>query len=105
MVMNSNPELRKIMNKEKRDKPNSVLSVYLQEYENLVLEVIYDWLNNNGYIEDKIATLCFDGIMIKNNPEKVGEILSKLNEIVEEQTGFDLSFSQKKRYIFYHMTI
>lgn len=95
-IFNANAQMIKGIPKEKRDNKDSVLSYFLQEYENRVLEVVYDYLNDNGYIENKIATLCFDGIMCKKTDKDITELCDELTDIVEEKIGFDLKFEEKK---------
>jgi hypothetical protein len=95
IIFNSNSDFRKSIKLEKRNIPKSVLSYYLQEWENRILEVVYDYLNENDYIVDKIATLCFDGIMTKKSKD-ILKICDNLEKIVEEKLGFKLKFIEKK---------
>jgi hypothetical protein len=79
----------------KREDKESFMCYYLQELENRVLEVMFNYLKNNGYIEDGITTLCYDGIMIMII-ENYDNLLLELNEVVLKETGFDLTFEVKE---------
>ena len=92
LISNANPLLNKKIKNKKHD--GTILSYVLQEYENRVLEVVYEYLRNNNYIENNIATLCFDGIMLKKC-ERIKELLIRLNSIVLEKSGFNLAFEEK----------
>lgn len=74
---------------------SSVCSYFLQEYENRILETIYLYCLNNGYIKDNICVLCADGIMIQKELYKP-KLLDELSVYVYEKTGFKLKFTNKK---------
>ena len=78
----------------KREDKESILPYYLQEYENRVLEVMYNYLKSKNYIEEGITTLCYDGIMVKKC-DNIEEVLKGLNEVVKEELGFDIVFEEK----------
>jgi hypothetical protein len=82
-------------NNNKKNILGSVLSYYLQELENLILEHIYDYCLNNGYIKDNICVLAADGIMISKQLYK-SEILSELSLYIFKTIGFNLKFTNKK---------
>jgi hypothetical protein len=94
-VLKANPELLKIVKKlEKKNEKASVMSIFLQEKECLLLEIVYNYLNSEEFIK-KNCVLCFDGIMIKEhfyNPE----ILNKLSDIVFTQSKFKINFEKKE---------
>ena len=48
----------------------SIISFYLQEYENQILECIYSFCIENGYIINNNCVLCNDGIMIEKDKYK-----------------------------------
>ena len=96
LVKVSNNDFVKLLPIEKRNNVNSILSYYLQEHENRILEVIYIYLESNKYIKNNVATLCYDGIMInKVDKNEINDLCNKLNELVLEKTGFDLNFVEK----------
>jgi len=68
IVSNDNGEMKKKIKKhKKKEKYNelkTLLSFYIQEYENRILEIIYKCLLNSGFIKNGIATLFYDGIMV-----------------------------------------
>ena len=45
-------------------KPASTMSIVLQHYENMILEVVYDYLNKNQYISNNNCVLCFDVLVV-----------------------------------------
>jgi len=94
-VLKANPEVLKIVKKlEKKNEKASVMSIFLQEKECLILEVVYHYLDELKII-DKDCVLCFDGIMIKKNKYTI-DLLSKLNEYVLSQTKFKINFEKKE---------
>jgi len=98
IIYNSNHDLVELIKENKYNKKNiigSVVSYYLQDKENLILEFIYEYCINNGYIKDNICCLCADGIMISKDLYKP-ELLTNLSIYVLEKTGFNLKFINKK---------
>lgn len=79
----------------KKEASDSFMCYYLQEQENRILEVMYNFLKNEKYIENGITTLCFDGIMIKKSND-IDNLLEELNKVVLNETGFDLTFEVKE---------
>jgi hypothetical protein len=71
-----------------------IIALYLQEWENRVLEVVYTYLNDNGFIKDNIASLCSDGIMIEENNDPC--LMGNLNTEVLTKLGFNLEFIVKE---------
>ena len=108
LIADSNPEIVKKVKEIKEAKEavkdrngefinlnGSVCSYYLQEHEIRILEVMFQYCCSKGYIKNDVAVLCADGLMIMKEDFKP-ELLKELNDIVFEETGFDLSFSQKE---------
>ena len=101
IITRNNPNIYEsvIQKQEKCQKPNfcvyrSTLSLFLQEIESRILESIYVYLNENGYIMNNNAVLCADGIMIetsKYNPE----LLNILPGIVKAKTGVSITLKTK----------
>ena len=51
---------------------NRTVSYYIQEIENRILETIYSYCRDNGYISNGVCSLCYDGLMLEKhryNPE------------------------------------
>ena len=95
-----NPELFekcKENNKKKKKDYNhegTTTSWFLQEKECIVLEEMYLYMVNNGYIKNDICALCNDGIMIQDQYYKP-ELLDELQEHCKQTTGFVLKFEEK----------
>lgn len=97
LIETNNPNIKKQLEKKKgieNVKCNSVISIYLQELENRILEVIFNYCVNNNYIINNNCVLCFDGLMIPKENYKDG-LLDELNEEIKEKLNFDLKFSIK----------
>ena len=61
-----------------------------------MLKVMFDFLEAQGYIKNRVASLCHDGIMV---PRRSSLDQAKLNEMakyVEERTCLSLSFVFKQ---------
>ena len=67
-----------------------VLSLFVQEYENQILYSMYEYLKENNFIKNNIATLCFDGIMVLKNENINDKLLSNLCEYVFDETGLKI---------------
>jgi hypothetical protein len=94
-IVQANPELLKaVKDAEKKNEKASVVSIFLQEKERLVLEIVFEYLKSKGII-NKECVLCFDGIMIlkdKYSPD----LLEELSQVVLTRSGFKLKFTEKK---------
>lgn len=105
LIAEANPEICREVEKNKElhkqefyNKTGSVVSFYLQELEIRILEVIYKFCCDKGYIVNNVCVLAADGIMLekKNLPEEFLQIIPfEFNKIVLEKTGFNLNFSNK----------
>ena len=99
-ICDANPDLYaycKQKNIEKHKDYNhegTTASWFLQEKESLVLEVVYKYCIANGYVQNDICALCNDGIMLEKQLYEP-ELLKKLNQVVKDETGFDLNFVEK----------
>lgn len=92
-------EVEKNNKKKKKKNPNltgGVVSFFLQEYEARVLEVIYLYCKEKGYIENNICVLCADGIMLEERLIEGINILDEFKQVVQEKTGFELEFDFKE---------
>ena len=104
IIMAANPKLKTIVNDKKlKESPNnevkiwkvksSLCSTYLQEIECQLLEIIFNFSKEKGYIIDN-AVLCYDGLMmLKENFNII--ILDEFKNIIFEKTGFKVNFSTK----------
>ena len=89
-ISNDNPKMKGKIKTAKKGKVyvelRSLLSYYLQEYENRILEVIYSCLLNKGFVKKGYATLFYDGIMVVKNdgitPHLLGEICNEIKKKV-----------------------
>jgi hypothetical protein len=98
----NNPHLVDLVEKSKEikkqinyNKVGSVVSFYLQQYEFMILEHIYNYCVYNKIIENNEAVLCADGLMIYK--EKYNDnLLTEFNKLIKEKLGFDLTFTTKE---------
>lgn len=74
---------------------SSVLSYFLQEYECIILECMYNFLVNRSIIVNNDCVLCADGIMIKKHRYN-DNLLKQLSEIITKETGFILNITNKE---------
>ena len=103
-IIRCNPQLEKLIadKKAKRDgelsynKKGSIVSYYLQEYENQILECIYKYLVSKKIINTHMpdVVLCADGLMIPKDKYYEGLLAELQNEIYNE-LGFDLCLLDK----------
>lgn len=101
-IIEKNPKLQKMIKKrkelqkkEKYNEKGSVVSYFLQEIENRILEHIYDYCVLNDIIKDNITVLCADGIQLEK--DKYDEsLLNKFSDHIFEKFGLKLKFTEKK---------
>ena len=103
-IIKDNPHIEKLVEekKKKRDgeleynKKGSVVSYYLQEYENRILECIYKFLITKGIINPNKpdCVLCADGIMIPKNKYYDG-LLNELSEEIKKEFDLQLTLTDK----------
>ena len=95
-----NPELFKkckannIKKKKDYNHEGTTASWFLQEKECLVLEEMYWYMVDNGYIQNDICVLCNDGIMIQDKYYKP-TLLDELQVHIQQTTGFVLKLEEK----------
>ena len=95
MFANANPDLVKKIKKIKDNNIyGSLLSHIMQEYENQILEVIYNYCSYKKAIKNNECVLCYDGIMIKKDKYKV-ELLKELEEEILNKTSFKVNLIEK----------
>ena len=73
----------------------SVVSIWCQEIENRILETIYKFCLKKKYIKDKLAVLCYDGIMIEISKFKIS-ILDEFTKLIKDTFGYNLKYVQKQ---------
>lgn len=99
IVEDNNPKLVKEVEKGTHGpewkRESAILSSFLQEYENRVLEVIYKYSVSKGYIQDGVAVLCYDGIIIKDDA-RFDEILIEYETEILAKTQFKLKMVGKE---------
>ena len=60
-----------------------ITGMYLQNYERLIMEHVYNYMNEQGLIKNNDCVLCFDGIMINKNNYKDDKILIELKQLIK----------------------
>lgn len=70
----------------------SFFSTYLQNIENDILMVIYNYLCKEGFI---IGVLCFDGAMVEKNNNLNEKILKQIQTVVLKETGYNIKLTFK----------
>ena len=69
--------------------------IYLQEFENRILEAVYLYCVEKRYIIDNIAVLCADGLMIEEKYFNIN-LLAELVDVVDKALGFKVKFTTKE---------
>jgi hypothetical protein len=69
-------------------------SHYLQEIEITILEIMYDYLVEQGLIINNVCVLCSDGIMIQDKYYS-SNLLKNMEEAIYNKSGFKLKLSTK----------
>ena len=73
-----------------------VLSYFLNHYEEMILEKVFDYLVENRYIINNECVLCFDGIMFRKTRNVIiDNVLKSITKYIYNEIGFDLDFSVK----------
>jgi hypothetical protein len=85
---------KELKQKENYNIKSSVMGVFLQEYENKVLSVMYEYCIEKDYIKDSVV-LCNDGIMIDKDLFK-DELLHNLEKRIKDKLNFELKLKVKE---------
>eukprot|EP01038_Epipyxis_sp_PR26KG_P015697 gene15697-21238_t len=94
-IIDANPNLQRIVKSlEKSNEKGTVVSLFLQDKERQVLELMYNSLSSIHPNIKTNAVLCFDGIMIPFECFQP-ELLQELHQEILLKTGFDLLFTTK----------
>jgi hypothetical protein len=72
-----------------------ITGMYLQNFERLIMEHVYNYMNEQGLIKNNDCVLCFDGIMINKNNYKDDKILIELKQLIKNKFDLDLTFEIK----------
>ena len=95
LISNENPELLKVVKTlKKQNEIGSLVSIFLQEKECLILENVFQFLKFHNIIKNN-CVLCFDGIMILKENYKP-ELLNEISEYINSKLGFKLKFTEKE---------
>ena len=101
-IVRNNPKLVAEVTKNKELKKKlsfnlnaSVVSFFLQEYEIQILEQIYKYCCEKGYIKDNVCILCADGIMLEDKLIVGVDIPTEFQQVIKEKTGFELTITNK----------
>jgi P4 family phage/plasmid primase-like protien len=96
-ITKRNKELRCLLEKQKQGGSliGSVCSYYLQQKEVEILEQVYLYCVDRGYVKDSVCVLCSDGLMIEKK-YFIPELLSELELLVKHKFGLKLTFTVKE---------
>ena len=101
-ISDKNPLLVELVKKRKNDqnKKNynlngAVMSYFLQEYENQILECMYNYCVKHKYIVNNVCVLCADGFMILKDNFKQ-QLLEELEQEVLTKIGFKIKLTTKE---------
>jgi P4 family phage/plasmid primase-like protien len=72
----------------------SIVSIWCQEVECRILEQLYMYCKKKKYINDKVAVLCYDGIMIPIDNYK-DSICDEFEQLIKDKFELDLKFECK----------
>ena len=103
---NNKNKINEIKNYQKHKKYENdtglILSIYMQDRERQLLEILYNYCVNNNYIINNDCVLCFDGIMLnsKNIINKNELIINLENEIIKyTKMNIKLKIKDMNEYI------
>lgn len=102
IILKANPEIARFAKKRKAEQhrynfnlAGTVTSYFLQEYEIRVLECVYKYCLDNGFIQNNICVLCADGLMLEKQYWN-DSLLQAFSDIVYEKVGLRLTFITKE---------
>lgn len=76
------------------------VSYYLQEIECQILESVYNYCKEKGYIKNNNCVLCADGIMLEkellNSKSESNSLLSELEDLIKNKFNLILKFKEKE---------
>ena len=102
IIADKNPDIVKSVQKQKLSQGKteynlngSTCSYFLQEYECRILETVFNYCVENGFVKDNVCVLCADGLMIETKYYTT-TLLDDLSLLIKQTFDFDLSFSNKQ---------
>ncbi len=94
-IIKHNSEIQKIVEKKKtHNQTGSIVSYFLQEYENRILESIFKYCISNKIINDNIAVLCADGLMIEKKYYN-DDLINIFENLVKDKFNITMKFTIK----------
>ena len=72
-----------------------ITGMFLQNYERIIMEHVFNYLNEQELIKNNDCVLCFDGIMINQANYKNDAILIELKNLIKNKFDLDLTFEIK----------
>jgi len=106
-IANANPQLKKTITKARlksdpfydkgRTWEGNVLSYFLNHYEEMLLETIFEYLVENRYIQNNDCVLAFDGLMVRRQKslKNMNKLFEGIEAYIYEKTGFVIRMSEK----------
>jgi len=92
IIYEKNPEIVEYCRENKKENmKGSVISLFLYEWENRILEKVFTFFKEKGLIKNNVAVLCFDGIMLLSNPLINNGLLKELEVFIYKEMGFLLT--------------
>jgi hypothetical protein len=73
----------------------SSFSIYIQEWENRILEKMFLYLRENDLIENDICSLMYDGILIKKSENINKDVLLGMEEKIKRELELEIKLSMK----------
>lgn len=92
-IINRKTNQNRDLNKE--NLTGSTVSYFLQELEVRILEELFLYCVDKGFIKNKVCSLCADGLMILKE-EYNDNLLTEFNVLIKEKLNFDLKFTRKE---------
>ena len=91
----SNPRIREVVDKQRPNFDATITALYLQEIENRILEKVFNYCVDKGYVLHNACVLCFDGLMLLKDSFKE-ELLQELNTFISLTFSWILNLYKKK---------
>ena len=79
-------------NKENPNVEGAFISLYLQNLENKILQVILPFLGSKGFV---VGVMMYDGCMIEKNDAFDDEVMRECETHIKEQTGYSIRLTLK----------
>lgn len=95
ILSNNNHIIDYVKSKDTKNINGSALSYYLQNIELSIIEFVYKYCCQYGYIINNVCSICHDGIMIEKKYYNE-QLLFELKTLIKEKMNIDISFIVKK---------